>query len=140
MFVWRLDTFFAAMRRNAPNVVRSFDERKPEASYDKLPKLSIDYALMEKASNVALVPASMDWCDLGSWDTLLDRSPRDRQEVYAEGLYYHQDVKDSLILNRTNLPLVVLGMSGVVAVQTEQGTLVCPKGRSEEAALLAKKL
>ena len=140
MFVWRLDTFFAAMRHNCPKMVQSFDPRRPEISYNKMPKLSIDYALMEKASNVALVPATMDWCDLGSWDTLHAKSPKDADRVYAEGFYYHSDVQDSLLINRTSMPLVVLGLSGVIAVQTEHGTLICPKGRSEEAALLFKKI
>ncbi len=140
MFIWRLETFFCAMESHCPTVVRLFDPKKPMASYNKLPKISIDYALMEKASNVAIVPTAMDWCDFGSWGTLLEKSPRDRQRVYAEGLYYHQDLRDSLIVNQTRTPLIVLGLSNVVVVQTERGTLVCPKGRSEEAALLAKKL
>lgn len=140
MFTWRLDTFFRAMERHCPTVVRLFDPKKMKTSYNKLPKISIDYALMEKASNAALVPTAMDWCDLGSWGTLLDKSPRDRQRVYAEGFYYHQDVRDSLVVNQTGTPLIVLGLSDIVVVQTERGTLICPKGRSEEAALLAKKL
>ena len=124
MFTWKLSTFFEAVERHCPEV----------------PKTSIDYALMEKVPNAALVPTAMDWCDLGSWDTLLSKSPQDAKRVYAEGLYFHQEVRDSLIVNQTSTPLIVLGLSGIVAVQTERGTLVCPKGRSEEAALLAKKL
>ena len=139
MFVWRLDTFFKAMQRHCPDVVRIFDPQKPVASYKKLPNLSIDYALMEKASNTALVPTTMDWCDLGSWDTLLSKSPKDKGGVYAEGAYHHSDVKNSLVVNQTDKPLILLGMSGVIAVQTDRGTLICPKGRSEEAALLFKK-
>jgi mannose-1-phosphate guanylyltransferase len=140
MFTWRLDAFFEAMRLHSPTVVNLFDPKKAHASYLKLPKISIDYALMEKASNVALVPTAMDWCDMGNWDMLLDKSPRDSRQVYAEGLYYHQGVNDSLVVNQTNTPLIVLGLSGIIAVQTSRGTLICPKGRSEEAALLAKKL
>ena len=140
MFVWRLDHFFAAMQRHSPAIVRLFDPKQEASSYLKLPNISIDYALMEKASNIALVPASMDWCDMGNWHMLLEKSPRDAKQVYAEGLYYHHDVEDSLVVNQTGTPLIVLGMSGIIAVQTERGTLICPKDRAEEAALLAKKL
>jgi len=140
IFVWKLEVFFKAMRLHCPAIVRSFDAKKPAASYAKLPKISIDYALMEKAPNTALVPTSMDWCDMGNWHMLLEKSPRDTKRVYAEGLYYHHDVQDSLVVNQTNTPLIVLGLSGIIAVQTARGTLICPKDRAEEAALLAKKL
>ncbi len=140
MFTWRLDVFQKAIEKNCPVFAKSFNFKNLEASYKKLPNISIDYALMEKASNILVCPASMDWCDMGSWDMLLEKSPRDTANVYAEGLYYHQEAEDSLIINQTSTPLIVLGLSGIVAVQTPRGTLICQKGRSEEAALLAKKL
>ncbi len=140
MFTWRLDTFFSAMRRNCPVFARTFDLQRLSKSYKRLPNISIDYALMEKASNSAVCTTLMDWCDMGSWEMLFERSAKNRKNVYAEGLHYHQEVGDSLIVNRTASPLVVLGVSGIVAVQTSRGTLICRKGRSQEAALLVKHL
>jgi mannose-1-phosphate guanylyltransferase len=140
MFTWKLRTFFRAMDKHCTPLVRTFDLNRLAATYKKLPSISIDYALMEKAGNSAVVAASMDWCDMGSWEMLFERSPKGRRNVVAEGLYYHQEVDDSLVVNQTGVPLVVLGVSGIVAVQTPRGTLICRKGRSEEAALLAKKL
>ena len=140
MFSWRLDVFQKAMQKHNPVFVKIFDLAKLEASYKKLSNISIDYALMEKASNIAVCAAKMDWCDMGSWDMLFEKSPQDAASVYAEGFYYHQETQDSLVVNQTSTPLIVLGLSGIVAVQTPRGTLICRKGRSEEAALLAKKL
>ena len=140
MFTWRLGVFMDAMKRHCPVFVKTFDPRSLSASYKKLPNISIDHALMEKAENIAVCPADMDWCDMGSWEMLFEKSLRGAENVYAEGFYYHRQSKDSLLVNQTDRPLIVLGVSGVVVVQTERGTLVCQKGRSEEAALMFKKL
>jgi mannose-1-phosphate guanylyltransferase len=138
IFTWRLGVFFRAMEQHCPFFVKTFNLGRLSGSYRKLPKISIDRALMEKAGNIALCPTTLDWCDLGSWDSLFEKSPRDAGNVYAEGFYYHRETKNSLLVNHTSLPLIVLGMSGIVVVQTSRGTLICPKGRSEEAALLSK--
>ena len=140
IFTWRLGVFLEAMRRHCPAVLRQLDLRNLNVSYKKLPRVSIDTALMEKASNTALCTTAMDWCDLGNWDTFFEKSTRGKGNVYAEGLHYHHDAADSLIVNYTGSPLVALGLSGIVAVHTLQGTLICRKGRSAEAALLVKKL
>lgn len=140
MFTWKLRTFFEAMDRHCAPLVKTFDLNRLAATYKKLPNLSIDYALLEKAGNIALCATAMDWCDMGSWEALFEKSPKSRRNVYAEGFCYHREVDDALVVNQTGVPLVALGVSGIVAVQTARGTLICRKGRSEEAALLAKKL
>jgi mannose-1-phosphate guanylyltransferase len=128
------------MRRHCPEIARVFDVRRAVASYKRLPCLSIDYALMEKAKNIAVCPAGMDWCDMGNWDMLYEKSFRDKQNNCVEGFHTRGDIRDSLLVNQTQRPVIVLGVSGLIVVQTERGTLICRKGRAEEAALLSKKL
>ena len=140
MFTWRLGVFMEAMRRSCPAFHRNFNVRRLEASYKKIPNISIDLALMEKADNIAVCAARMDWCDMGHWDMLHDRSARDRLGNHAKGLCVHQGSRDSLIVNYTDRPVVGFGLSGVVVVQTPRGTLVCRKGHAERAALLSKYL
>lgn len=140
IFTWKIATFMEAMKKVSPGFVQHFDLRHLAATYKKCPNLSIDYALMEKARNIAVYSTAMDWCDMGSWDMLFEKSLRDSKNNYAEGFYFHQEVKNSLVVNQTSTPLIVLGLSDVIAVQTPRGTLICPKGRSEEAALLFKKI
>ena len=140
MFTWRLGVFFSAMKKHCPLFLKTFELSRLRGSYKKLPNISIDRALMEKARNIAVCPTTMDWCDMGSWEMLFEKSVRDARNVYAEGYYYHRETSDSLLVNETGLPLIVLGVSGIVAVQTPRGTLICQKGRSEEAALMIKKL
>ncbi len=140
IFTWKITTFMNAMKRSNPGFVQHFDIDHLAATYKKSPSLSIDYALMEKARNIAVYSTTMDWCDMGSWDMLFEKSLRDSKNNYAEGFYFHQEVNNSLVVNQTATPIIVLGLSDIIAVQTPRGTLICPKGRSEEAALLFKKI
>ncbi len=140
IFTWRTGVFMRAMRRHSPGFERALNLANLEASYKKLPNISIDVALMEKADNVAVIQTRMDWCDMGSWDMLFEKSLRDKKNNYAQGFYYHKEVRDSLIVNHSSQPVVLLGVSDLLVVQTSRGTLICRKGRAEEAALLSRKL
>ena len=65
MFVWRVSVFRRAMEAHAPEIARVTRE-----NYEAMPNISIDYALMEKASNVATIRGDFGWSDVGSWDAL----------------------------------------------------------------------
>lgn len=119
MFVWRAGVFLEAMKKNAPEFSKTLDLKHLNQSYKRLPNTSIDYALMEKAGNVAVCDTRMDWCDIGNWDRL-------RQESGADGA-------DNYILNTEKKPVLVFGLENIVVVNTARGLLVCPKGRAEEA-------
>lgn len=140
IFTWRAGVFLKTFRQNAPVIYKAFDLGSLTASYKKLPSISVDHAVLEKADNIAVLPTRMDWCDLGSWDALYDHYPLDNSDNYAEGSYHHKESKGSLLINQLKTPLITLGVSGLIIVQTPRGTLICRRGRSEEAALLLKKL
>lgn len=140
IFTWRISIFMRAMEKHAPAITKVLDLSNLRSSYLKLPNLSIDYALMEKADNIALCRAAMDWCDVGNWDMFYEKSPSDKTGCYIEGLSLHKENRNSLLVNHTELPLITLGISDLIVVQTPRGTLVCRKNRAEEAALLFKKI
>lgn len=140
IFTWRIEVFMAAMKKHSPAYGRTLDLSDLERSYKKLPNTSIDYALMEKAKNIVLCRAAMDWCDVGSWDMYLEKSGPDAEGCYSEGLLKTKETKNSLFVNHSQVPLVALGVSNLIVVQTPRGTLVCSRRRSEEAALLFKQL
>lgn len=141
IFSWQSGVFLDAMKRYSPKYYRHFVLNDIPGSYRRLPNVSIDYALLEKIDNLLVYIASMDWCDLGSWDMYLERSKKDSQGNFRSGnRVVFKDTHGSLLISdEAKTPLVVLGVSDLIVVQTEHGTLICPKGRSEEAALLAKK-
>ena len=140
IFTWRLGVYLKAMARTCPDFHKYFNPRRLNASYRKLPNLSIDVALLEKTRNLALRKGLMDWCDLGDLDMFYEKSSWDERGNHAQGISYRQEVRGSLVLNHTQQPLVVSGVSGLVIVQTPQGTLICKKGLAPQTALLSKKL
>jgi mannose-1-phosphate guanylyltransferase len=66
MFLWRNEVFRAALEQAAPEIARV-----TLANYESMPNISIDYALMEKAPNVAAIRGDFGWSDVGSWDALI---------------------------------------------------------------------
>ena len=139
IFTWRISVFMAAMRKFSPKIYRLFNIHKLAESYRKLPAISIDYALLEKVDRMAVVKTRMDWCDMGSWDMFLEKAATDRNQNFIYGNALHQETRSSLLVNHNKIPLVALGVKGLIVVQTDQGTLICNRNRSEEAALILKK-
>lgn len=130
IFSWKIRTFLEAMKKAAPEF--------GSQPYAKLPKISIDYALLEKAKNLAVVKAKMDWCDMGSWDMFQEKGCVDKDGNLMRGDCRAHRTRGSLILNHQDTPVITFGIRDLIVVQTKQGTLICKKGFSEEAALLAR--
>lgn len=141
IFTWRIETLLNTLRRVSPDFYQALDFGALKKSYAKLPKLPIDTALLEKADNLALVKTNMDWCDMGSWDMFLEKARGEPSHNFVEGDCPHRESENLLLLNyKKNAPLVAFGVSDLIAIQTDQGTLICKRHRSEEAAVLLKGL
>jgi len=91
---------------------------------------SIDYAVMEGAERVAVVPVAMGWSDVGSWDALLDLAERDENDVARHGDVLAIDSARCLV--RSDGPAVVtVGVSDLIVVATEDAVLILPRGQSQ---------
>lgn len=135
IFTWRVDTFLEAMRRHAPEFEKNFNPRNIRGAYRKWPNISIDYALLEKADRIAVHETRMDWCDVGSWDMFFEKTG-----VLKRGVVESAECRNVCVWNGRREPLVVLGLSDLLVVTTPEGTLISRRGRSEEAALLYRRL
>ena len=100
--------------------------------YQPLKKISIDYALMEKAANICVVTADFQWDDVGSWDSLYDHLPKDAQGIISRGDVLTLDCKDSLIMSDTAQVVAGIGLSNLSVVVTKDAILIVPKGRSQQ--------
>ena len=108
--------------------------------YQPLRKISIDYALMEKAKEIVVVTGGFAWDDLGSWDALYDHLPRDLAGVISRGDVLPLDCRDSLLFNAGRQTLVVQGVQGLTVVVTPDAILILPKGRSQDVKLAVEAL
>jgi mannose-1-phosphate guanylyltransferase len=96
-------------------------------NYAKLPKNSFDYEVVEMAKSITVIPYSGAWKDLGTWNTLTD----EMAEPYSgEVVVDDKTVENVHVINETNLPLVVAGISDAVVVATPDGILVTGKEAS----------
>jgi mannose-1-phosphate guanylyltransferase len=122
-----------------------------DAVYPTLRATSIDYAVMEPASlegDVAVVPMSVGWSDLGSWAALRDAwrdawldTSRIRQDGVSVGLGNRRDIgsANSLVLAQDRL-VVTIGLDDVIVVDTPEALLVCSGERSQEVRKIAEEL
>lgn len=155
MFVWRADTIINALRRFRPEHLAAL-ERATDAFvsgcideaarlYEQLPRISIDYAIMEPASQCAdyhVVVRELDcrWLDVGSWPAVAEANARDAAGNYIAGQAALVDASDSIVINEDASRLVaVLGVQDVVVVNSGNATLVVPKSRAGDLkSLLAQ--
>ena len=103
-----------------------------DAHFGGLESISVDYALMEPARNVAMIEAAFGWDDLGSWSAWArHRAHDERGNVVAEkGVAIDSD--GCVVLGGGERPVVVIGAKGLVVVQHDGGTLICPTDRLDE--------
>jgi mannose-1-phosphate guanylyltransferase len=134
-------TWRAELERYAPAILAAAQDaldkgeregrvvRVDEDAFSRAPAKSIDYAVMEQSDRVFVVPVSMGWSDIGSWQALLEASDKDEAGNAVPADVLVLDCKDTLV--RTNGPKVAaIGVEGLVIVATREAVLVM---RPEEA-------
>jgi len=149
-FVGSFDTFISEIRRVSPSLTQTFDvlnavAAAPSADYDaaylSLSELVIDYELAEKSDNLAVVPATFDWMDLGSFKDLHDAVEKSEEGNHTRGENIHPiDVSNVYIRNEEEKPIAVIGLDNIVVVNTPDGILVARKDVSQRTGEVAKKL
>ena len=139
MFVWKAKTVLDGIKKNLPEAVEPL--RRIQASWDgpsqeetlkewflKLPKISIDYAVMEKAESVNAIKLDCRWIDMGSFAALADviNSDENNNIVFA-GKSELLDSKNNIVVTEDEGHLLaVIGVENMVIAHTPDATLVCP--------------
>ncbi len=107
--------------------------------YENMPSISIDYAIMEKSSKIALVELESDWNDLGSWQSLYDVKEKDENGNVISGKVVVDNVKNSFIYSQKEL-VAVSGLEDVIIVETEDAIMACRRDKSQNVKNLFEKL
>lgn len=110
---------------------RDDDRITPDAAlFAACPANSIDYAVLEQAARVAVVPVTMGWSDIGSWDALRDLGPGDADGNVCSGAVLTKDSRNCLL--RSDGPIIAaIGVENLVIVATEDAVLVCAAGQTQ---------
>ncbi|QIG79499.1 mannose-1-phosphate guanylyltransferase/mannose-6-phosphate isomerase [Stakelama tenebrarum] len=148
IFLFRADAYLTALAEFAPEMLAAcraaMDGARregvriyPEAEcFAACPADSIDYAVMEKADNVAVVPVAMGWSDVGSWDALNAISECDASGNVCRGEIVAIDVRDCQIRADAGKRIAALGISDLTIVASGDDILIVPRGRSQEVKKL----
>ncbi len=144
-FVWRGNVFMEEMERARPEIaavirdlidaMRDRDDGKVRELFARLPDISIDYALMERASRVMVVRANFAWDDLGAWDAFHRVGNRDEAGNVAVGDPVLINCRDCVVYNemgQDKIAVSVVGMDGTVVAVSDDGVLVVPVSRAQE--------
>ena len=145
MFFWTIATFLAELADANPQLAAIAselraaltDDNEPlaEEAFARIPGQSIDYALMERARRVRVVPASFNWDDVGAWDALDRTFPRDENGNVTTGDPVLVDTSDCIVCNEpgaANTAVAVVGCEGLAVVVSADGILVVPKERAQD--------
>jgi len=108
--------------------------------YPTLKKISVDYALMEKSTNVVVVPATCDWDDVGAWPAIAKHFTPDAAGNVLRGLAMVEGGANNIVVSTDGHLTGVVGVSDLVVVHTDEATLVCPKDRAQEIKTLIERL
>lgn len=111
-----------------------------KAAFASAPRISIDYAVMEKTDRSAVLPVELGWSDLGSWDSVWSNLPRDEDGNAVSGPCEVLDVKNSIVRSDGSVLATVIGLDDVVVVVSNGALLVAPRNAKAEMKTLLDRL
>ncbi len=151
MFVFRADVLLAEMELYAPEVVaavrRAVEGRARDLDFIRLdkdafaasPDISLDYAVAERTTRAAVIPADLGWSDVGSWDALWEVSPKDTDGNASVGDVLLEGARNCFVRSDGILTAVV-GLEDVVVVVTEDAVLAMHRDRAQDVKRVVDRL
>ncbi|MFP4281814.1 MAG: mannose-1-phosphate guanylyltransferase [Opitutales bacterium] len=152
MFFWRVPVISACFAEFTPSLWSALQaiEQGLKAGtpldtllaehYPQLEKISVDYAIMERARTVRVLESAFDWDDVGEWPAVARHYPADEAGNVVRGSASLQDAKGNIVLTEPGHTLALIGVEDLIVVQTADATLVCPKAKAQEIKALVKAL
>lgn len=151
IFLFRAETMRRALLEFRPDIwetaERAFRAARTDVSgtylplsfYEAIPSVSIDYAVVEKAREIAMAPATFRWSDLGSWQSLLEASPTDCDGNVVMGDVVAMDCHNCYLRSEGRL-LTVIGMKDAAVVATADAVFVAPVSHSQNVKRVVEQL
>ncbi len=150
MFVWKASVIMDHFKELLPDVyacleeLRGFMNTEEEAEaikriYPTIPSISIDYGIMEQASDVKVISAEMGWNDVGSWDNLGVLYDEDSDGNIFAGDHLAIDTKGCITYSKKRL-ISTVGVENLIIVETDDAIMVCDKNRAQDVKLIVEEL
>ncbi len=150
MFLWRNRTLLELFRQHMPQMHRGLEALRPligreEARSEScrifaaLPRISIDFGVMEKTSGLRLIPAEFAWDYIGNWGALDRALPHDANGNVALGKHVSVESGGCIAYSDDGI-IAIFGISDLIVVQAHGKVLVCPKDRAQDVKKLVDQL
>ena len=155
MFFWRVSTFLDALKQFLPSTYRAIEELSAHIGkhsyaprlrkiYPKLENISVDYAVLEKASGsdfakVFVIPADVGWSDIGSWAAVYELLAKGPGENVLGGAGQTLDAEGNFLWSPGKF-VAAIGVRDLVVVETPDALLICPRDRAQDVSKIVKSL
>ncbi len=151
MFVWKVASIQKAFRQFCPPLGSLCEElgrcrersaliSRLEAAYAPLERISIDYAIMEKAPRIVAVKGDFGWDDIGSWPAMANHFPADARGNVLVGSALAPECGNNIVVSPEGHLTALLGVEDLIVVQAPGVTLICRKDRAQEVKKLVQQL
>lgn len=147
IFVWSVSTVVNAFRVYQPEISEIFEEMLPvydtpeeqkqiDEKFPQCPSISVDYAIMEKAEEIFVYPATFPWSDLGTWNSLREQLPKDSygNVIVGENVNLF-DTYNTIVHARGKQRVVVQGLDGYVVAEHNGELLICKLSEEQRIKL-----
>lgn len=137
IFIWNVNTVVNALRVYQPSISKVFERMLPYYFTDKeqeminelfptCESISIDYAIMEKADEIFVFPASFGWSDLGTWSSLYNNTQHDayNNSLIGENIYMYES-RNCIVHTTQEKKVVVQGLDGYIVAEKDNKLLIC---------------
>ena len=152
IFIFKASTVLAELNRQKPEMARAFDrireaqnaanfETVLEDEFSKVESVSIDYAIMENATNMVVIPADMGWSDVGHWAAIPEVIEAGENGNVSNLDPVLIDTQDSIVFSEEkDRTIALVGVRDLVVVDTPDALLVIPKSRAQDVKLVVEEL
>ncbi len=151
LFAWKAAKMLDLFKEHSPEIYNKLMEIEPFIGTDKeeqkiseiyptMPSISIDYAIFEKAENMAVIPGNFGWSDVGNWKTLYDLQDKDDNKNVTKGDVIVHKSEGNLIYSQAEKVVAVVGLKNFVVVDTKEALLICDKDNAQDVKKIVNKL
>ncbi|MBI4994218.1 mannose-1-phosphate guanylyltransferase [Candidatus Peregrinibacteria bacterium] len=139
LYMWKVGTILEKFKTHAPVI---FKTAQNEKTYAQSPKISIDYAIMEKIApkNVHVMPADLGWNDIGNWAALYEELTKKENDNLSVGRHLSIETKGSVVIGGYGKLIVTHGVKNLIIVDTPEALLVMPKEKAQDVKKIIEEL
>ncbi|MFZ1677228.1 MAG: mannose-1-phosphate guanylyltransferase [Saprospiraceae bacterium] len=152
IFIWRLQDVLDSYKTHASGIYTILNKGREiyntekeldfiQRQYPETEKISVDYAILEKADNVYTIPCDIGWSDLGTWNSLFEISEKNAEgNAVLSSPVYLENTQQTLVISDKEKLLVIKGLDGFIVVDTDDCLLIFPKAEEQNIKELKDKL